>query len=190
MAMGGGKELAMKRVLKIIFGALALAIVAVLALAATKPDDFKIERTAVIKAPADKIFPLLNSPKAAMAWIPFMEPDPNVKLGFTGPESGVGAAQTWSGNSEVGEGKIEIIESKPPSEVKLKLDMAKPMEGHNTVVYKLEPKGAETAITWTMSGQQPFLGKVVSVLIDCDKMVGAQFEKGLGKLKSVAEAAK
>lgn len=179
----------MKKIFKIIFGALAVAVAVVLAIATTKPDDFKIERTAVIKAPADKIFPLLNSPKAALAWIPFMEPDPNVKVGFAGPDSGVGASQTWSGNSEVGEGKIEIIESKPPSEVKLKLDMAKPMEGHNIVVYKLEPKGNETAMTWTMSGRQPFLGKVVSVLIDCDKMVGAQFEKGLAKLKALAEAA-
>ena len=179
----------MKKVLGFVLGLLAVVVAAVLALAATKPNDFKIERSATFKAPPDKIFPLLNSPKAAMAWIPFMEPDPNAKMTYAGPESGVGAAQTWSGNSEVGEGRIEIVESKPPSEVTLKLDMVKPLEGHNTVVYKLEPKGADTTMTWTMSGRQPFLGKVVSVFIDCDKMVGAQFEKGMAKLKTLVEAA-
>jgi hypothetical protein len=180
----------MMRILKIIAAMIAVAALAVVGLAATKPDDFSIQRTATFKAPPDKIFPLLNSPKAAMAWIPFMEPDANAKITFSGPESGVGAAQTWAGNMEVGEGKIEIVESKPTSEVTLKLDMLKPMEGHNTVVYKLVPKGDTTTMTWTMSGRQPFIGKVVSVFIDCDKMVGEQFEKGLAKLKSVVETTK
>lgn len=178
----------MKRFFATILGLLGLGALAVAGLAARKPDDFKITRQTTFKAPPEKIFPLLDSPTAAMAWIPFMEPDPAAKLTYSGPESGVGAAQAWAGNSNVGEGKIEVIESKPPKEVTLKLDLLKPLEGHNTVVYTLEPKGGETHMTWTMSGRQPFVGKVVSVFIDCDKMVGQQFEKGLAKLKGIVEA--
>jgi hypothetical protein len=167
---------------------LAVFCLGVVALAARKPDTFQVQRSATIKAPPEKIFPYLNSPKAAMAWIPFLEPDPNVKLSYAGPESGKGAAQSWSGNTQVGEGKIEIINSKPPTEVTLQLDMLKPLEGHNTVVYSLEPKGDVTNMTWVMSGHQPMIGKIVSVFIDCDRMVGEQFEKGLAKLKTVVEA--
>ena len=178
----------MMRILKVIAGFLVLSVVAVLALAAMKPDDFWIERSATFKAPAEKIFPLLNSPKAAMAWIPFMEPDPNVKIGYEGPESGVGAAQTWDGNNDVGKGRIEITESTPSSQVTAKLDFERPMAGSNTVVYSLEPDGDGTKMSWMMTGQQPFLGKLISVFIDCDKMVGEQFDKGLAKLKTIVEA--
>lgn len=177
----------MKRLLKIIAGLLVLAAAGVLLLAGMKPDDFWIERSATIKAPAEKIFPLLNSPKAAMAWIPFMEPDPNAKIAFEGPESGVGAAQTWNGNKEVGKGRIEILESKPNEQVVLKLDLEQPMEGHNTVTYMLEPDGDGTKMSWNMTGEQPFFAKIISVFIDCDKMVGDQFDKGLAKLKAIAE---
>ena len=128
------------RLLKIVGGVLALGVLAVVTLAAMKPDDFWIERNITMKAPAEKIFPLLNSPKAAMAWIPFMEPDPNVKIAYEGPESGVGAAQTWDGNNDVGKGRIEITESTPSSQVTAKLDFERPMEGHNTVtLYRSNP---------------------------------------------------
>ena len=179
----------MRKAFGIILGILAAAVLGVLALAATKPDHFSVTRSITITAPAEKIFPLMNSPKAAMAWIPFLEPDPDVKITYSGPESGKGAAQDWDGNSEVGTGRIEVVDQTPPTRVTLKLDMVRPMEGHNTVIYALDAQGAGTKVTWTMSGEQPFLAKIVSVLIDCDKMVGDQFEKGLAKLRGVAEKA-
>lgn len=178
----------MRRFFGILFLLIAAFCAGVVALALRKPDTFQVQRVATIKAPAEKIFPYLESPKAAMSWIPFMEPDPNVKITYSGPDSGKGAAQAWAGNAQVGEGRIEVVDTKPSKEVTLKLDMLKPLEGHNTVVYALEPKGGETVMTWTMSGQQPFIGKIVSVLIDCDRMVGEQFDKGLAKLKSIVEA--
>jgi hypothetical protein len=177
----------MLKIIGIIAGLGALAVLAVLALAASKSDTFQVQRSASMKAPPDKIFPLINSLRAMNTWNPFVEPDPNIKLAYTGPESGKGAAHTWSGNSQVGEGRIEITDASPPSRVAMKLDMLKPIEGHNTVVFTLEPKGDMTTVTWVMTGTRPFIGKVIGLVMNMDRMIGGQFEKGLAKLKTIAE---
>jgi len=120
-------------------------------------------------------------------WNPFVEPDPAIKIAYSGPDSGKGAAHTWSGNGKVGEGRIEITDAAPSSRVTMRLDMLKPMKASNLVEFTLQPTGDSTAVSWAMSGRQPFMAKLMTVFIDCDKMVGSQFEKGLGKLKAIAE---
>src|SRR5436853_5600920 len=119
----------------LIYVAIALAVVigALLVYAATKPDSFRVQRTKEINAPADRIFPLIANLKSMNTWNPFVEPDPNIEIAYSGPDSGKGAAHTWSGNSQVGEGRIEITEATPSSRVALQLDMYKPMKAHNAV---------------------------------------------------------
>ena len=167
--------------------ALVLVVAALLAYAATKPDTFRVQRSTGINAPAERIFPLIASLKSMNTWNPFLEPDPAIKLAYSGPDSGKGAAHTWSGNSKVGEGRIEITDAAPSSQVTMQLDMLKPLKGSNAVEFTLQPSGKTTTVTWTMSGRQPFMIRLMSVFVDCDKMVGLQFEKGLGKLKAIAE---
>jgi hypothetical protein len=167
--------------------ALAVALVTLLVYAANKPDTFSVRRSTSIGAPPERIFPLINNLRAMNTWIPFLEPDPNAKLDYSGPESGPGAAHSWTGNRQVGEGRIEIADTQPPSMVTLKLDMLKPMKAANTVMFTLQPNGGGTIVTWAMSGHQPLIAKVMNVFINCDKMVGDQFEKGLAKLKAIAE---
>jgi uncharacterized protein YndB with AHSA1/START domain len=168
--------------------ALVLVVVALLAYAATKPDAFRIQRSTGISAPAERIFPLIANLKSMNTWNPFVEPDPAIKIAYSGPDSGKGAAHTWSGNSKVGEGRIEVTDAVPSSRVAMQLDMLKPMEAHNAVEFTLQPNGKTTTVTWAMSGRQPFMAKLMTIFIDCDKMVGSQFERGLGKLKALAEA--
>ena len=172
--------------------AIAAAVIAacVLVYAATRPDAFSITRSINIAAAPDKIFPLINDLHGFNRWNPFQEPDPAVKIAYRGPDSGMGAAHDWDGNSQVGKGSVEITESSQPSKILMKLDMLKPMEAHNRVEFNLSrigSKGHDTQVTWTMSGEQPFLAKLMSVFIDCDKMVGGSFEKGLAALKAIAE---
>jgi hypothetical protein len=167
--------------------ALVLVVAALLAYAATRPDSFRVQRSTGISAPAERIFPLIANLKSMNTWNPFVEPDPTIKLAYSGPDSGKGAANTWSGNSKVGEGRIEVTDASPSSSVTMRLDMHKPMKAHNAVEFTLQPNGSGTTVTWAMSGRQPFIGKLMTVFIDCDKMVGRQFEKGLGKLKAIAE---
>ena len=174
----------------LIYVAIALAIVVTILLiyAATKPDTFRIQRSTGINAPAERIFPLIANLKSMNTWNPFVEPDPAIKIAYSGPDSGKGAAHTWSGNSKVGEGRIEVTDAVPSSRVAMQLDMLKPMKAHNAVEFTLQPNGKATTVTWTMSGRQPLLAKLMTIFIDCDKMVGSQFDKGLGKLKAIAEA--
>ena len=167
--------------------ALVVLVVALVAYAATKPDAFRVQRSTGINAPAERIFPLIANLKSMNTWNPFVEPDPAIKIAYSGPDSGKGAAHTWSGNSKVGEGRIEITDAAPSSRVTMRLDMLKPMKASNLVEFTLRPTGDSTAVSWAMSGRQPFIAKLMTVFIDCDKMVGSQFEKGLGKLKAIAE---
>jgi uncharacterized protein YndB with AHSA1/START domain len=167
--------------------ALAVVVAALLAYAATRPDTFRVQRSTRINAPAERIFPLIANLKSMNTWNPFVEPDPAIKIAYSGPDTGKGAAHTWSGNSKVGEGRIEITDAAPSARVNMRLEMLKPMKARNAVEFTLQPNGNTTMVTWTMSGRQPFIGKLMTVFIDCDKMVGSQFEKGLGKLKAIAE---
>ncbi len=173
-------------ILIIIAIALAVAIAAALIYASIQPDTFRVIRSTLIAAPPDKIFPLINDLHAQSAWSPF-EKDPNMKRTHSGAPAGKGAIYEWDGNRNVGAGRIAITDSVPSSRVSLALDMSRPFAAHNTVDFILEPKSNGTNVTWAMQGHQPFMAKVMSLFINCDKMVGGQFEEGLGKLKTLVE---
>jgi len=174
-------------ILFIIAIALTVAVVAMLLYAATAPDTFLVSRSAVMAAPPERIFPMINDLRAQSAWSPF-EKDPNMKRNHSGAPAGTGAVYEWDGNRNVGAGRIVITDSVPTSRVSLKLDMSRPFEAHNMVDFVLEQNGAGTKLTWAMQGRQPFMAKLMSLFINCDKMVGGEFEQGLAKLKTLVEA--
>jgi len=167
--------------------AIAVLIAGILIFAATKPDTFRVERAAGIKAPPEKVFALINDFKRWDAWSPWEKKDPAMKRTWGSVTSGKGAIYAWEGNSDVGKGSMEIAESVPSSRVALKLDFEKPFEGHNIVTFTLEPKGDVTNVTWAMQGPAPFITKVIQVFCDMDSMVGKDFEAGLANMKAVAE---
>jgi len=179
----------MLKIIGIVASVGALAIIALLVYAGTFPDTFHVQRTQRINASPEKVFPLINNMHSMNTWNPFSEADPEIKITYTGPESGKGARYEWAGNSKVGQGSIEIIDVATPSRVALKLDMLKPIEGHNTVVFTLAANGSDTDVTWAMTGERPFIGKVMDAVFNMDRMVGSQFEKGLDKLRAIAEKA-
>ncbi len=167
--------------------ALGIVLLCALAYAATKPDSFTVSRSLDIRAPADRIYPLIADLKAMNTWNPFVAPDPNIQITYSGPPSGTGAVHTWTGNRNVGAGRIEIIDAKRPTNVVMRLQMIKPMKADNRVDFSLAEKSGATTVTWAMTGRQPYIGKLMTLIIDCDKMVGSQFEKGLASLKASAE---
>ena len=173
--------------LKTIIIAIVILIAALLVYAATKPDTFRVERTASIKAPPEKIFPYLNDLRKGEAWSPYEKKDPAMKRTFSGAASGKGSVYEFDGNKEIGKGRLEIIETVPPSKVVITLDMFKPFEGHNIVEYTLEPKGDATIVTWAMHGDMSYISKVMSIFINIDSMIGKDFETGLANLKTVVE---
>jgi len=166
----------------------AVVIAAALAYAASKPDSFTVSRSATIAAPAEKIFPLIDDLRAQSAWSPF-EKDPNMKRTYGGSPRGKGAVYEWDGNRQVGAGRIAIVESVPPARIALQLEMMRPFKAQNTVEFALEPVSTGTKVTWSMRGRQPFMAKLMGLFMNCDKMVGNQFEEGLAKLKALVESA-
>ena len=165
---------------------IAVMLVAVLAYAATKPDTFAIRRSATIAAPPERIFPMIDDLRAQSAWSPF-EKDPQMKRTHSGAARGQGAVYEWDGNRQVGAGRIAITESVPLSKVVLALNMFRPFKASNTVEFTLDRVGAGTDVTWAMQGRQPYMAKVMTLFMDCEKMCGSQFEEGLTKLKILAE---
>ena len=162
-------------------------IAAVLGLAATKPDTFRVERSATIKAPPEKVYVLLNDFHQWSQWSPWERLDPAMQRSHGGAPSGVGATYAWEGNKKVGKGRMEIVDSVAPSKVTIKLDFLAPFEAHNTAEFQLKSQGDATTVTWAMTGPNMFLGKVMSVFASMDSMVGKDFESGLANLKAVAE---
>jgi uncharacterized protein YndB with AHSA1/START domain len=177
----------MRKSFKIIAVVVAVALATVPVLAATKPDSFEVQRSATIQAPPEKVFALINDFKQWDAWSPWEHKDPAMKRTYGPTTSGKGAYYGWDGNSEVGQGSMEIAESVPPSRVAIKLDFVKPFEGHNTADFTLVPQGNATVVTWKMHGPSPFITKVIQVFCDMDAMIGKDFEAGLAGLKTLAE---
>jgi uncharacterized protein YndB with AHSA1/START domain len=173
--------------LKTIAIIIVVLIAGVLILAATKPDTFRVQRAASIKAPPEKVFALINDFNQWGTWSPWENKDPAMKRTFGATTSGKGAKYAWEGNKDVGKGSMEIAESSSPSKVMIKLDFMMPFEAHNTVDFTLEPRGDKTNVTWAMQGPTPYLAKIMHVFINMDSMVGKDFEAGLANLKAAAE---
>ena len=173
--------------LKIIGIVVVVLVAAVLAMAMTKADSFRVQRKTSIKAPPNKILPLLDDFHNWSSWSPWEKVDPSMNRSHSGAARGKGAVYEWDGNSKVGKGRMEITEVAPLSKVTIKLDFLKPFEGHNIAEFTLEPDGDSTNLTWAMHGPTPFVSKVMQVFISMDKMIGKDFEAGLANLKTVSE---
>ena len=171
----------------VIVGIIVIVLGALLGYAATKPDAFRVQRSASIKAPPEKIFAQINDLHRWGSWSPWEKLDPAMKRTYGGAVQGKGAVYEWDGNLNVGKGRMEITDTSPPSKVVIKLDFVKPFEAHNMAEFTLEAKGDLTNVTWAMHGPNPYLAKVLHTIFNMDRMVGKQFETGLANLKTIAE---
>jgi len=167
--------------------AVVLAIAIILILAAAKPDRFRVQRATTVKAPPERIFPLINDFHQWATWSPYENKDPAMKRSYSGTASGKGAVYAWEGNKNVGSGRMEILDASASAKIVIKLDFFTPFEGHNTAEFTMLPQGDATNVTWLMYGPLPFMGKIMHVFVNMDRMVGKDFEIGLANLKRVTE---
>lgn len=173
--------------LKIILIVVALVIAGVLLFAATLPDTFRVERSTLIKAPPEKIFPLINDLHRMQAWSAWEKVDPGMKRAHSGAASGKGAVYEWEGNRDIGQGRMEITESLPPSVVTIKMNFIEPFAAENTVEFRLKPEGGSTRVTQAIFGPSPYVSKLFGLFCSMDRMIGAKFEESLAALKAMAE---
>src|SRR6476620_7925045 len=166
---------------------IVVALVIIMTMAASKPDTFRVERTATIKADPGKVFSSINDFHNWAAWSPFEKLDPEMQKTLSGAASGKGAVYEWKGNSKAGAGRMEILESTAPSKIVIKLDFLKPFEGHNTSEFTMSPRGNTTEVSWAVYGPSPFMMKIMHVFMNMDQMMGKDFETGLASLKTVSE---
>ncbi len=170
--------------------AAALAILGFVAVVAMQPSQFRVSRAAVIAAPAAEIFAQINDFHNWQKWSPWVALDPAAKLRFEGPNVGRGAVFAWSGNANIGEGRMILIDSRPNERIQIKLEFVRPMAGTSEVEFRLKPLRNRTTVTWIMSGQNDFLGKAMCLFFSLDATIGGDFERGLTKLQALVESSR
>jgi Polyketide cyclase / dehydrase and lipid transport len=173
--------------LDIILIGVALAIIALLIVAAMQPADFRITRTTTVSAPASAVFFYVNNLQQWEKWSPWARLDPNAKNTFEEPSEGIGAKMSWVGNNKVGVGSMTITDSQPYDTILFKLEFLKPFTATNIAEFSFAAHDNQTLVTWSMQGKNNFIGKIMGLLMNCDKMVGGQFEQGLASLKAIVE---
>lgn len=167
--------------------ALAAAVLALLAYASTRPDEFRVERRLRITAPAEQLWTLVGELRGFNRWNPYERKDPLIKGQYAGTASGIGSRYSWE-SDKVGTGSLEIIGQQPGRAVQMKLDFVKPFEAHNQAEFALQPTpDGATEVSWRMHGPANFMSKLMGVFMDMDKMVGRDFEDGLQNLRQFAE---
>lgn len=167
---------------------LVVVVVGFVGLVLMQPSDYSVTRSATMSAPAAATFEQVNDFHKWDAWSPWAKLDPAMKTTFDGPPAGVGSTYSWIGNGDVGEGKMTITESRPNEHVRIKLEFIKPFASTCDTVFTFKPDGDQTAVTWTMSGHNEFIGKAFCLFMNMDKMIGSDFEKGLADMKKTVEA--
>ncbi len=167
--------------------AIAALIAAVLIFAATRPDSFRVERSALMKAPPEKVFNQINDFHAWGAWSPWEKLDPAMTRTFSGAQAGKGAIYEWKGNKDVGRGRMEVTASTSPGKTVIALDFLEPFEAHNTTEFTITPDGTGSKVSWAMYGPSPYISKLMGLVMSMDSLVGKDFEKGLSNLMQVVE---
>jgi Polyketide cyclase / dehydrase and lipid transport len=172
----------------IILAVLAVIVIGFVVVVATRPSDFRITRSAAMSAPAADAFAQVNDFHHWDAWSPWAKIDPTMKQTYEGATTGTGAIYSWSGDGKAGQGRMTITESRPSDLILIKLEFMKPFQATHTAEFAFKPDANQTLVTWSMFGSKNFMLKAFGLFMNMDKMLGAEFEKGLASMKSVVEA--
>jgi hypothetical protein len=167
--------------------AVAIIIIVFVVIVALQRSEFRVARSATMSAPAPTVFAQVNDFHKWEAWNPWGKIDPAIKQTYEGAPAGIGSVYTWVGNNEVGEGRMTITESRPSDLIVIKLEFFKPFAANSIAEFTFKPEGSQTAVTWSMTGENNFMAKAIHLFMSMDKMIGGQFDKGLASMKSVVE---
>jgi hypothetical protein len=167
--------------------AMVTAIGGLLAFVATRPDTFRVQRTTVIDATPERIFPFLEDFRKYGLWSPYEQVDPSMSRTYSGSKSGKGAVYEWEGKGKAGKGRMEIAHTSPPLMAVIRLDFTRPFQTQNIVEFTLRPEGSSTSVSWAMRGANPYIAKLIQLVINTDRLLGRDFETGLANLKALTE---
>lgn len=171
------------------FALFAVAVAILLVVVAMQPANFRVSRAAVLAAPTPAVFAQVNDFHKWLNWSPWEGIDPDLRRSYEGAPSGVGAAYSWAGNNKVGSGRMTILESNPNELIVLRLEFLKPFKATNRTEFSFSAQGGKTSVSWTMTGTNDFMAKGFHMMMNIDRMIGGEFEKGLAKLEKAAQSA-
>lgn len=155
---------------------------------ATRPDNYSIQRSAVVNAPPEVVFEQVNDFHRWDRWSPFEKLDPEMRKTYEGSPSGVDARYHWKGNSRAGEGRMRIAESVPAKRIAIDMHFIEPFDSRARTTFTFEPVATGTRVTWGMAGANTTAGKVMSLFGGMEGMLNRAFDEGLAKLGTSAEA--
>jgi uncharacterized protein YndB with AHSA1/START domain len=147
---------------------------------------FTVERSRTIKAPVERVYPLIVDFRQWTRWSPWEDMDPDLHRAYGGAETGPGATYAWSGNRKAGAGTMTITGAEENSSVAIDLHFDKPFPSDNKIVFELVPDGDTTEVTWRMVGPRPWWMRLAGPLMNMEKFVGRDFDKGLDRMALVA----
>ena len=168
---------------------LAVTVIVFVVVVIMQPSEFRVARSATMSAPASAVFAQVNDFHKWDAWNPWGKIDPTMKQNYQGAPACAGAIYSWAGNNQVGEGRMTMTESRPSDLIRIKMEFYKPFAATSTAEFTFRPAGNQTAVTWSMTGNNNFMAKAIHLFMNMDKMIGGQFEKGLASMKSIVESA-
>jgi len=169
----------------------AVLLVLLIGVIATRPAGFTVTRSKTIAAPPEAVYAQISDFHRWRHWSPWEERDPAMKREFSGATAGEGAVYSWVGNKDVGEGRMTITDARPSDQVVIRLEFREPFAVTNTTGFVLTPSGqGGTNVTWSMSGENNFMMKGMSLFMNMDRMVGNDFDTGLAKLDSLSTGRK
>ncbi len=167
---------------------LAVLFAILFVVVARRPGEFRIERSATFAAPPERVFEQVNDLHRWQGWSTWAKLDPNAVETHEGAPSGTGAVMSWNGNKQVGAGRMTILESRPHELIRMKLEFLRPMRATNATEFTFWPENGGTSLRWAMTGTNGFVGKAFCMMVNMDKLVGGDFEKGLANLRAIVEA--
>lgn len=175
----------LKRIILAVIAFFVAVPVLVTAIAYTRPATYEVKRSIAIDAPPGAVYAVVVDLRQWDRWSPWARLDPRQKTTIAG--EGRGAVYTWDGDDKVGAGRMTIVEAMPGSRVDLKLEFLRPMASTSVISFRVIPEGAGARLTWLMKGEHGLVGRAMSIVMDMDKLLGPDFEKGLASLKSQVE---
>ena len=165
---------------------LGVLVAGVLIFTAFKSDEMYVSREMVILASPEALFPYINNTQKSYEWMPWAEGDSGIEIKYSGPLEGIGAKASWNGK-QMGVGTSEVVESIANKVVKTKLEYTKPFEMSQFAEISLTQSTGSTLVKWSVSGHKNYFFRLMGLFMNCDKMIGGEFEKGLNKLKLLTE---
>jgi hypothetical protein len=147
---------------------------------------YTVTRSVEVDAAPSTCHALVNDFHEWTAWSPWEDVDPELQRTYAGVDSGVGARYAWSGNRKAGRGSMEIVES-TPGQIRVQLLFERPWKAENSVEFSFVPSGSGTRVIWTMTGEHRGMAALFTKVVNMDKLLGKDFDRGLARFRAVAE---